>query len=326
MPTTPTPVFVDCDNTMGLSGNEIDDGLALLYLVGQPAVRIVGVSTTFGNGPVDVTTRQTQRLVSALGLPLPVHSGADGSLLDDPDPRSRAARRGDSEAASALAGASKEHAGKLVVLGLGSLTNLAGAAQRDPQFFDRLAGVVAMGGYRAPLRFARREVDELNFSSDPEAAHVVLNAPCPVTVMSAQLCLQARFGLRHLLLHNRGPQWLRRLVREWFFAFSSRVGSAGFYLWDLVPAAFVVERERFSSAPAALRSSVDDLRSGRLVLDGTDGCGPDSREPGVVYVPGRIARSRRFAADCSSVWARTAEAWTPRSPHAARRGYPFGRE
>ncbi len=323
MPTIPIPVFVDCDNTMGLPGSEIDDGLALLYLLGRAEVRIVGISATFGNGPVDVTTRQTRLLMSLLGVTLPVSPGADRALLDEPDARSRAARRGGSDAATALVRASREHAGGLVVLGLGSLTNLAGAAERDPGFFHRLAGVVVMGGYLAPLRFARREVDELNLSSDPEASHAVLNAPCPVTVMCAQLCLAARFGPWDLLVHNRGPRWLRRLVREWFFAFSLQVGASGFYLWDLVPAAFVVDRMRFPAAPAALRSTVSDLQSGRLVLEQTGTRDVDLREPGVVSVPRRIVRPGRFAAECASVWARTASERTARSPHRGTRGYPF---
>ena len=323
MPTTPIPVFVDCDNTMGLPASEIDDGLTLLYLLGRPEVRIVGLSSTFGNGPVESTTRQLRLLISMLDVPLPVFPGADEALVDEPDARARAARRGESDAAAALVRASREHEGSLVVLGLGSLTNIAGAAERDPGFFHRLAGVVVMGGYLAPLRFAKREVDELNLSSDPEASHAVLNAPCPVTVMSAQLCLAARFGPWDLLAHNRGPRWLRRLVREWYVAFSRSVGAPGFYLWDLVPAAFVVDRLRFPSAPAVIRSTVSDLQSGRLVLEQTGIAGGDLREPGVVSVPRRIERPGRFAAECASVWARTALKHTARSPQRNSPGYPL---
>ena len=30
------PLILDCDNTMGVPGRDVDDGLALLYLLGSP--------------------------------------------------------------------------------------------------------------------------------------------------------------------------------------------------------------------------------------------------------------------------------------------------
>lgn len=281
------PVFVDCDNTLGRPRSEIDDGLALLYLLDQPNLFICGVSTTFGNASTDVTTRLTRDLASALGDPFEVHPGGPG----------------DSPAVRALVAASIEHAGRLVVLGLGALTNIAHAGRMDPVFYDRLAAISVMGGYLAPLRFARREVAELNFSSDPQAAHEVLNAPCPITVMSAQLCLRARFGLRHLVLYNRGPRRLRRLVREWFTSFSLWAGSAGFYLWDLVPAVAVAEPWRFPAVSYRISSSPADLRTGRLRLDGpTDPSDVDPCTPGIVSVPDQMLRPARFARECASAW------------------------
>ncbi|HKJ86630.1 MAG TPA: nucleoside hydrolase, partial [Spirochaetia bacterium] len=158
MPTSFTPVFVDCDNTMGLPRQEIDDGLTLLYLLDRPEVRIVGVSATHGNGPVGAVVAQTRALFEALGVDVPVYAGVDPppSPAVPPDPDAPAdpdalrdlARpwRSDSDAARALVDAAKAHEGRLVVLGLGATTNLAGAAELDPDFFSRLAGIVLMGG------------------------------------------------------------------------------------------------------------------------------------------------------------------------------------
>lgn len=42
-------VLFDCDNTMGLPGRDVDDGLALLYLLGREDVDLKGVTTTYGN-------------------------------------------------------------------------------------------------------------------------------------------------------------------------------------------------------------------------------------------------------------------------------------
>jgi inosine-uridine nucleoside N-ribohydrolase len=312
MPTSFTPVFVDCDNTMGLPRQEIDDGLTLLYLLDRPEVRLIGVSATHGNGPTGAVLTQTQALFETLGVDVPIHAGVDPPANPAAPPVSPT-WRSDSDAARALVEAAKAHEGRLVVLGLGATTNLAGAAELDPDFFSRLAGIVLMGGYLAPLRFSRREVSELNFSCDPAASHTVLNAACPVTVMSAQLCLAARFGRRDLILRNRGPRWLRRLVREWFRSFSSWAGSRGFYLWDLLPAVSVVDPGRFPAAFFSIRSTVEDLATGRLVLeplaDGPESA-PDSpldpSSPGTISVPQRMIDPRRFVAECADGWSRTA--------------------
>ena len=43
------PVVVDCDNTLGIPGCDVDDGTALIYLLGCPEVEIIGITTSYGN-------------------------------------------------------------------------------------------------------------------------------------------------------------------------------------------------------------------------------------------------------------------------------------
>jgi len=70
-------VIFDCDNTMGLRTKEIDDGLAYYYLLGRPGIKLMGITTTFGNGTIDQVYTQTKQLVSEVGNPdLPVKRGA----------------------------------------------------------------------------------------------------------------------------------------------------------------------------------------------------------------------------------------------------------
>lgn len=275
------PVFVDCDNTMGLRHQEIDDGLTLLYLLGRQDVELVGVSATRGNGTAAEAYEQTCALFTRLGVDVPIYTSA--------------------EAADALSCASRDYQG-LTVLGLGALTNLSRADEIDPGFYERLAQIVVMGGYLRPLRFPRRPVNELNFSSDAPAAYSVLNAPCPVTVMSAHFCLSARFGLSDLAF-RASPSWLRRMVRAWFLAFSWHTGAPGFYLWDLVPAAAVGPGawEPLAGQPPlmSVESTVDDLKSGRLRVRPALGT---SGTPGVIGLPNHRFPRRKFVSHCVRRW------------------------
>ena len=38
------PVIYDCDNTMGVAGCDIDDGLTLLFLLGCRDIDLIGVT------------------------------------------------------------------------------------------------------------------------------------------------------------------------------------------------------------------------------------------------------------------------------------------
>ena len=287
------PLVVDCDNTFGLPGHEIDDGLTLLALLSQQAVEVAAITATYGNGDVDEVVESTRRLLGLVDRnDIPVVRGARGP--------------GDhgTDAASALIRLADRYPGRLVVLAIGSMTNLHAAASADPEFFAKLGGVYAMGGYRGPLRFPRRDVEELNLSLDPAAAWCVLNAPCPVTLMTAQTCLGARYGIRHLLANLAAPRWLRQTVASWFRRFSFGFGSVGFYLWDLVPAVAILDPRWFADNPVRCTSSVTDLSRGRIITAVV--ADPDPRQAGIVNMPPGIRSSRRFASAAQQLWLQTA--------------------
>ncbi len=290
----PISVIVDCDNTLGVRYAEIDDGLAILTLLAQPRVTVTAVTTAFGNGTVDQALLCTRALLERVtmdpGRP-PVYRGA--------------AHAGDTDtpAARALAHAVAERPGQITVIALGPLTNIAAAAALDPAFFGNVAGIVCMGGYERPLRFARRPVAELNLSADARAAATVLEAPCRVALMSAQLCLQAQFAPRHLAALWLLPPWLAGAILEWFTVFSYRVGSAGFYLWDLVPVLYALEPGRFIRRRVHLTVTGGVLATGRLVY--TPAGSTDAGLAGVVELPVRIRRAWRIPGQ-ALFWLRSA--------------------
>ena len=70
-------IVVVCDNTMGIPGKEIDDGLALLYLLGIDDVVIDAICVTHANASTEETYDATQRLMAEFGVDTPVLRGAD---------------------------------------------------------------------------------------------------------------------------------------------------------------------------------------------------------------------------------------------------------
>ena len=134
------PVILDCDNTFGVPGCDVDDGLALLYLLGSPEVDLLGVTCTYGNNSHDTVYENTCRLLSEWGRDdIPVLRGA----------HSAADRR--SEASVFLAEAARKHRDALCVIAIGSMTNLLGAAESDHQFFNNVHTFSLMGGLTQSL-------------------------------------------------------------------------------------------------------------------------------------------------------------------------------
>ena len=106
-------IVFDCDNTFGVPEKPVDDGLALIYLLGKPQVQLLGVTTTFGNSTVDVVYSNTKNMLKDLGrADIPVLKGSS----------SKSNRT--SEAAEFLVDQANRYPGNLKILAVGAMTNL----------------------------------------------------------------------------------------------------------------------------------------------------------------------------------------------------------
>ena len=101
-------------------------------------------------------------------------------------------------AASYLVRISQEFPGKITLLAIGPLTNLALACRIDPNFGKNFKKLVIMGGnYEGKGNITI--CSEFNFHFDPEAALVVLaEFTCPIVLTTWELCL--KYGMSHQFL------------------------------------------------------------------------------------------------------------------------------
>lgn len=285
-------VICDCDNTMGVPGKPVDDGQTILYLLGRPDIELVGITTTFGNGTIDEVHGATEWLLRTLGREdIPLFKGA-GSRGEAPG-----------SAAHFLADMAARYPGEISLLAIGPLGNLRAAAEVDPAFFHNIKQVSIMGGYLGPLKGAYwQNVPELNLSQDPEAAHVVFHASCAITLMNANVCQQAPFGLPEL---ERMSTWrgtpIYDVLRDWVLRCKIDEGTPGDYLWDLLPALYLSYPELFDRNMVWLKSSVADLETGTLIL-GEEGQGA------MVNMPSRIRDVDRFYDILYEAWAQARRA------------------
>jgi inosine-uridine nucleoside N-ribohydrolase len=191
-------VVLDCD-----PGH--DDAMAILLAAASPEIDLRAITTVAGNQTVDKTTLNARRVCSVAGIdhvpiavghdrPLrrermvaaEIHgaSGLDGVDWDEPtvgvDPRGAV----DLIIDEAFAGD-----GRLTIVAVGPLTNVAAALQREPDLGVRLERIAIMGGAIGLGNWT--PAAEFNIFADPDAADIVLRSGVPITMTPLEVTHRA---------------------------------------------------------------------------------------------------------------------------------------
>jgi inosine-uridine nucleoside N-ribohydrolase len=176
----------------------------------------------------------------------------------------------ENEAAQHLAEIVSKRPGEITLIATGSMTNLKHATALDPGFFSKLRGLYLMGGVIEPLVWGERNLAELNFALDPEAAYQATHADCPITIAPGQSGLSAIFRSPQLVtlqaLGDPVSRLISRQVRSWFAIMRLYFQDGGFALWDSVTALMLTQPGLFEYERGHVLSTRDDLRTGRLVV------------------------------------------------------------
>ncbi|GIF75117.1 pyrimidine-specific ribonucleoside hydrolase RihA [Asanoa siamensis] len=191
-------MIIDCD-----PGH--DDALALLLAVGDPRLRVRGVTTVAGNQTLDKTTRNALRMLALAGVTdVPVAAGCDRPLvgtlsvaeqihgasgLDGPDLDGPTAEVADVHAVELTRRLLLDSAEPVTLVALGPLTNVALLLRRHPKVTPRVRRVVFMGGSTG--RGNTTPYGEFNIVTDPEAADIVLRSGLPTTMIGLNVTHQA---------------------------------------------------------------------------------------------------------------------------------------
>ncbi|MFP4176561.1 MAG: nucleoside hydrolase [Candidatus Brocadiia bacterium] len=169
------PVLFDTD-----IGSDIDDALALSYLLAERRAHLLGVSTVSG-GAVD-RARLADAICRAAGRPeVPVWSGTENPVVgtqQQPDvPQAQVLERWDhhqdfepNRAVFRMREVIRNHPEEIALICVGPLTNVGLLFSLDPQIPSLLDRLVIMGGcYFDSTR-------EWNILCDPHAATIVFGA------------------------------------------------------------------------------------------------------------------------------------------------------
>jgi purine nucleosidase len=248
---TAAPQFVIIDTDIG---DDIDDAFALALALQSPEVKILGITTAWGNTPL--RARLAERFLQETGhADIPVALGiekypAKGSLnFSQAKYAERGAVRPWPGAVDFLLGQIREHPDEITLIAIGPETNLGAAIEKDAGTFRRLKRVVLMGGsvYRGYDGFAYATVPphpqpEWNILCDIEAARKVFASGVPLYVMpldSTQIKLQELERARIFSGGSALTDALTILYHQWAYATKQETPT----LFDAVAVGYAIRPE-----------------------------------------------------------------------------------
>lgn len=264
----------------------IDDAMALLFLHKHPQIDLVGVTTVFGNAPIEMTTRNALYLAFAWKIPAAVAQGA-GETFDP--------ARGGAYWPTAIHGDNgignvaippviervvdarpayrfiidtvRANPKEITLVAVGRMTNLALALRADPEIASLVSQVIIMGG-AFDVNGNVSPAAEANIHGDPEAADLVMTAPWPVTVIGLDVTMQTVMTSGYLadMVKEGGEeiQLLSDISQLYIDFYKSRVGD-GMVVHDSCAAVYLVRPDLFETRSGAIRVVCGGIADGQTI-------------------------------------------------------------
>lgn len=260
---------------MGLDNRDIDDGLALVYLVENKGVELLGVCTTYANDSLEYVHKQTLELVEDLGINLNVYKGRGKFEMNDYTGFGYKRFEDDgnfesNEAAKFIVEMANKYPNEIDLLATGSMQNLYDAYMIDNEIGEKLSSVVLMGGITGDLYFGDKIMKELNFSVCPKGAEVAIKKYKNVSILTGNRCMDVEFGTNELdkvkaLGNNIKNEFIINKIEKWMREFKEKYNYDSIVLWDVIAAIYLMNPDMFRDDFMSVVSTEEDLFEGRLV-------------------------------------------------------------
>ena len=260
----------------------VDDALAIALALRHPRVQLEAVISVAGNVNVELTTRNTLRVLDWLGAShIPVARGAahplsgpvrQASHWHGPDGLGGAglpesSRRAMDDGVGYLVERVSAEPGELTLVCTAPLTNLALAVQRRPRIVDEVRDVVLMGGAARPPGNVT-PVAEFNIYADPDAAAIVFQQPWRITMVGLDVTNRVPLTRheREAIARATSPEAV--LVREVTRHLFDARGVDAMALHDPLAVGVVIQPELVTTLHREVRVETrGDLTFGQTVVD-----------------------------------------------------------
>ncbi|XP_044500144.1 probable uridine nucleosidase 2 isoform X1 [Mangifera indica] len=265
----------------------IDDAMAIFLALRSPEVEVIGLTTIYGNVYTTLATRNALHLLEvAERTDIPVAEGshvtitkgtklriadfvhgADGlGNQNFPPPKGKAVEQ---SAAAFLVEQAKLYPGKVTVVALGPLTNLALAVELDPAFVKNIGQIILLGGAFS-VNGNVNPAAEANIFGDPEAADIVFTCGADVVAVGINVTHQVVMtdADREKLAQSKGKfaQYLSKILEVYFAYHREAYSTRGVYLHDPSALLVAVNPSLFTYTEGVVRVQTTGITRGLTIL------------------------------------------------------------
>lgn len=263
----------------------IDDAMAIFFALSAQDIDVVGLTTVYGNVPVEMSAENALRLCDIAGVDIPVTKGVGvpwvgpestyahfvhgdngfGNVaVDAPkrqlDPRS---------SAQFIVDMAREFPGEITVAAIAPLGNIALALRLEPELPKLLKSLTIMGG-AAYCPGNVTPVAEANIWNDAHAADIVFNAGFNLHMFGLDVTKAVLFGQSDLdKLTTLSPKlggFVADVAQFYMDFYAPEIGQKACYFHDVLPLAHLLKPELFEFKTGQVRVSTDPLSVGQTVF------------------------------------------------------------
>ena len=268
----------------------IDDFIALSMVLARPEFDVLGMIALSGNVGLDVTVNNALLACELNGRSdIPVLAGSAKPLarparsasnihgksgLGKSTERNAKGRPLASSGADFILQMAEKYAGRLEILSLGPLTDVALALQKSPEAAKKIARVVVMGGGIHAGNATKYA--EFNIVAAPEAAQVVFSSGVKTVMIgldATNCCLQPRADIELLRADTALGQLVPAMLTDYADVIKQVHNLDGMIIHDAISAVYLWKPELFSCLPCRIEVClIDGEHLGQTVPEAGDTC------------------------------------------------------
>ncbi|XP_061989505.1 probable uridine nucleosidase 2 [Rosa rugosa] len=265
----------------------IDDAMAIFVALKSPEVEVIGLTTIYGNVYTTLATRNALHLLEFAGrTDIPVAEGSHVTITQGtklriadfvhgtdglgnqnfPPPNGKPIEQ---SAAAFLVEQANLYPGKVTVVALGPLTNIALAIQLDPAFAKNIGQIVLLGGAFA-VNGNVNPAAEANIFGDPDAADIVFTSGADVLAVGINVTHQVVLtdADRDKLAKSNGKfaQYLCKILDVYFSYHHDAYSMKGVYLHDPTALLAAVNPSLLTYTEGVVRVQTSGITRGLTIL------------------------------------------------------------
>ena len=262
----------------------VDDAFALLYALNHPNINVLGITTVFGNVPVETSTKNALILSEMAHKGTIVYQGANKPLerkvtnypsfihghdgLGDTNHPQSKFNASKLDAAQFIINEINENSGNINLVAVGPLTNIANAIKQDPSIANKVNSLLIMGGsWLAGGNIT--PVAEANIYNDPEAAEIVFKSGLPIIMVGLDVTHKVFLSQKDIdtlsSLNNSG-KFLEKISNIYIKFYKDTRNMDGCFFHDATAVIAMTNPEFFKYKNARVYVSKDNLTRGQTVV------------------------------------------------------------